>query len=68
MKRVTRPMLGFKSFEAAKDTLVGIELVHDQEKADGRGGRGRGPNYGRIVLLSGRVIHLDRDHCPFMAP
>jgi putative transposase len=27
-KRVTRPMLGFKSFEAAQDTLVGIELMH----------------------------------------
>ena len=28
VKRVTRPMLGFKSFEAAHDTLVGIELMH----------------------------------------
>jgi putative transposase len=28
VKRVTRPMLGFKSFEAAQDTLVGIELLH----------------------------------------
>ena len=27
-KRVTRPMLGFKSFEAAQDTLIGIELMH----------------------------------------
>jgi len=27
-KRVTQPMLGFKSFEAAQDTLVGIELMH----------------------------------------
>jgi putative transposase len=27
-KRVTRPMLGFKSFEAAQATLVGIELMH----------------------------------------
>jgi len=26
--RVTRPMLGFKSFTAAQDTLVGIELMH----------------------------------------
>jgi putative transposase len=25
---VTRPMLGFKSFEAAHNTLVGIELMH----------------------------------------
>jgi putative transposase len=27
VKRVTRPMLGFKSFAAAHDTLVGIELM-----------------------------------------
>ena len=25
---MTRPMLGFKSFEAAQLTLVGIELMH----------------------------------------
>ena len=28
VKRVTRPMLGFKGFGAAQDTLVGIELMH----------------------------------------
>jgi putative transposase len=28
VKRVTRPMLDFKSFAAAQDTLVGIELMH----------------------------------------
>jgi putative transposase len=28
VKRVTRPMLGFKSLTAAQDTLVGIELMH----------------------------------------
>jgi transposase-like protein len=28
VKRVTRPMLGFTSFTAASDTLVGIELMH----------------------------------------
>jgi transposase-like protein len=28
LKRVTRPLLGFKAFEAAQDTLVGIELMH----------------------------------------
>jgi len=28
VKRVTRPMLGFKSFAVAQDTLVGIELMH----------------------------------------
>jgi putative transposase len=28
VKRVTRPMLGFKSFDAAQSTLVGIEIMH----------------------------------------
>jgi transposase-like protein len=32
VKRVTRPMLGFKSFAAAQDTLVGIELMHMMKK------------------------------------
>jgi putative transposase len=38
VKRVTRPMLGFKSFDAAQSTLVGIELMHMLRKgqlADG---------------------------------
>ena len=28
VKRITRPMLGFKSFEAAECTLAGVELMH----------------------------------------
>ena len=32
VKRITRPMLGFKSFAAAHDTLVGIELMHMLKK------------------------------------
>ncbi len=28
VKRVTRPMLGFKSVETAQRTLAGIELMH----------------------------------------
>ncbi len=28
VKRVTRPMLGFKAFEAAQCTLAGVELMH----------------------------------------
>jgi len=28
VKQVTRPMLGFKSFDAAQGTLTGIELMH----------------------------------------
>ena len=32
IKRVTRPMLGFKSFDAAQSILVGIELMHMLKK------------------------------------
>lgn len=28
IKRVTRPMLNFKSFRSARNTLAGIELIH----------------------------------------
>src|SRR5262249_28961799 len=28
VKRITRPMLGFKAFDAAQSTLIGIELMH----------------------------------------
>jgi putative transposase len=28
IKRVTRPMLNFKSFQTAKSVLAGIELMH----------------------------------------
>ncbi len=32
VKRVTRPMLGFKSFDAAQSTLAGIELMRMLKK------------------------------------
>jgi len=32
VKRVTRPMLGFKSCAAAQTTLIGIELMHMLKK------------------------------------
>jgi transposase-like protein len=32
IKRVTRPMLGFKAFDAAQATLAGIELMHMMKK------------------------------------
>jgi len=38
VKRVTRPMLGFKSFQAAQGTLVGIELMHMLRKGQLEGG------------------------------
>jgi transposase-like protein len=28
VKRIIRPMLGFKSFRSAKNTLAGVELMH----------------------------------------
>jgi putative transposase len=40
VKRVTRPMLGFKSFYAARRTLVGIELMHMLKKKQGVGAEG----------------------------
>lgn len=40
VKRITRPMLGFKSFEAAQGTLVGIELLHMIKKKQLRVGAG----------------------------
>jgi putative transposase len=38
IKRVTRPMLGFKSFDAAQSTLTGIELMHMLRKGQLAGG------------------------------
>jgi putative transposase len=32
VKRITRPLLGFKSFEAAQCTVAGIELMHMLKK------------------------------------
>jgi putative transposase len=42
VKRVTRPTLGFKSFEAAQQTLVGIELMHMLRKGQIDDGVGEG--------------------------
>src|SRR2546428_6451727 len=42
VKRVTRPMLGFKAFDAAQSTLTGIELMHMLRKGQLEGGREAG--------------------------
>ena len=42
VKRVTRPMLGFKAFDAAQSTLTGIELKHMLRKGQLAGGREAG--------------------------
>jgi putative transposase len=38
VKRITRPMVGFTSFDAAQATLVGIELMHMLRKRQLRDG------------------------------
>jgi putative transposase len=38
VKRITRPMLGFKSFHAAQCTLTGVELLHMLRKGQLAGG------------------------------
>jgi transposase-like protein len=42
VKRVTRPMLGFKSFEAAQSTLVGIKLMQMLRKGQSLDGVEKG--------------------------
>ena len=42
IKRVTRPTLGFKAFDAAQATLTGIELMHMLRKGQLEGGREQG--------------------------
>jgi putative transposase len=42
VKRVTNPMLGFKSFAAAQSTLIGIELMHMLRKGQLTEGREQG--------------------------
>jgi putative transposase len=42
VKRVTRPILGFKSFETAQCTLAGIELMHMLRKGQLAGGVAQG--------------------------
>ena len=56
VKRVTRPMLGFKSFEAAQDTLVGIMLMHMIKKRRLVVEEGDEGRTAATVLLPGRVI------------
>ena len=38
VKRIARPMLGFKSFDAAQCALTGIELMHMLKKGQLVGG------------------------------
>ena len=67
VKLVTRPMLGFKAFGAAQDTLVGIELMHMIRKKQmvvepGEEGRTAAEQF----TLLPRNLRTDRDHYPIM--
>ncbi len=42
VKRITRPMLGFKPIEAAQCTLAGVELIHMWRKGPWAGGAEQG--------------------------
>jgi putative transposase len=42
VKRGTRPMLGFKAFDAAQWTLAGVELMHLLRKGQLQGGAEQG--------------------------
>ena len=65
VKRVTRPMLGCKSFDAAQGTLTGIELMHMIRKRQMVVGRSRGPHCGRTVLRPGCLSPTQtRATCP----
>lgn len=44
IKRITKPMMGFKSFDAAEATLAGIELHHMLRK-------GQHKNAGNIAVF-----------------
>jgi putative transposase len=57
VKRVTRLMLGFKSFEVAQATLVGIELIRMlvQERPTGGRSKDAALHTGRTILLPGRI-------------
>ena len=65
VKRVTKPMLGFKSFRAAKCVLAGIELIHDSQGADD-GPRMRLNEFRRSILFPGRTASSSvRQKCEF---
>ena len=51
VKRVTRPMLGCKAFDAAQSTLTGIELMHMLRKGQLEGGREAGRSAAEQLAL-----------------
>jgi putative transposase len=56
VKRITRPMLGFKSFQSAKSTLAGIELMHMIRKGQlNIGGVDNMSFAGQFYALAGKI-------------
>jgi hypothetical protein len=67
VKRVTRPMLGFKSFDAAQSTLIGIELMHMMDIAPcGRAYRGEYRCPSRQPTLGRKCLNLKQKKCKFL--
>jgi putative transposase len=61
VKRVTRPMLGFKSFAAAQAALVGIELMHMLRKGQMVVEEGK-ENLDKFKRLLHRFEHIQQRH------
>jgi putative transposase len=69
VKRVTRPMLGFKSFDAAQDTLLGIEFMHMLKKRQTVVEAGEeSRTAAELFYALAASAHTDRGNCPFMVP
>jgi putative transposase len=64
VKRVTRPMLGFKSFDAARSTLIGVELMHMLRKGQLAGGVGQNLTWPNSSMLWPRNRPTDSNHSP----
>ena len=61
VKRVTKPMLNFKSFPAAKDLLAGIELMHMIRNRNGQlmmEGSNASSFAGQFYALTGQIRPL----------
>ena len=62
-------MLGFKSFDAAQDTLAGIELMHMIKKRQLMGEVGQeGLTAAEQFYSLAAKPTTNRDNCPFIAP
>jgi putative transposase len=66
VKRITRPMVGFKAFDAAQDTLVGSELMHMLKKRQMVVEAGdEGLTAAELFYSLAASSPIDKGHCPF---